>query len=129
MRQKLLETSEFDKQFRSFPEETQVIIKLAINEILRVESLALTRGPWLKALGGGLYEFRIGKTVRAVLSKASVVVDVKEPKRPILVRIFCTFEQNTIYLLSCYDKLREGAGKKQQQAIRQARAQLLTLKR
>jgi hypothetical protein len=46
----------------------------------------------------------------------------------ILIRVFCSFEEEGILLLGCYDKLRHGGDRPQNNAINKARSLLLTFR-
>jgi len=45
-----------------------------------------------------------------------------------LIRVFCSFEKEEILLLGIYDKQRNGLGRKQDQAMQNARKALLQFK-
>lgn len=118
----------FKRQFRSIDERAQAIVLLAITEILSVEGIDLAKTNWLSFVGDGVWEFRIGKTFKAVYSKAGLEFMGKSSKSPLLIRVFCAFDQELIYLLGCYDKQRFGAGRRQVSAIRDAKNEWLTIK-
>lgn len=80
-------------------------------------------------LGNGLWEFRIGRNMKGVLKSQGVELSSDVTNRKILIRIFCSFEQDGILLLGCYNKLRSGGGRAQNVAINKARALLLTYRR
>jgi hypothetical protein len=89
----------------------------------------LAGGHWLMPLGNGLWEFRIGRNMKGVLKSQGVELSSDVTNRKILIRIFCSFEQDGILLLGCYNKLRSGGGRAQNVAINKARALLLTYRR
>jgi hypothetical protein len=88
----------------------------------------LASGSLLKALGGGLWEFRIGRNLKSVLKGAGVTLSSNTKNRKIVVRVFCSFEEDGILLLGCYDKLRYGGERAQSVAITKARSLLLTFR-
>jgi hypothetical protein len=90
--------------------------------------MALARGSLLKALGKGLWEFRIGRNLKSVLKGAGVALPPKAKNMKIVVRVFCSFEADGILLLGCYNKLRNGGGLAQNNAITKARSLLLTFR-
>ena len=101
---------------------------LAIMEILRVEGIGLARSTWLSSVGDGVWEFRIGKSFKAVYSKAGLEGMGKSSKSPILIRVFCAFHHESIILIGCFDKQRYGAGRRQANAIRDAKSDWLTFR-
>ncbi len=91
--------------------------------------MGLASSHWLKPLGAGLWEFRIGRNMKGVLKSEGVELSSAVTNRKILIRVFCSFEQDGILLLGCYNKLRSGGGRAQNLAINKARALLLTYRR
>ncbi len=84
----------------------QLIVYDSINQILRVKGNQLAGSHWVKALGSGLFEFRISGP-------------------QLLVRIFFTFQAGRlILLLGAYDKQQSPSRKKQQDEINRARKRL-----
>lgn len=113
---------------KNLPPRTRVVVEAAMQEILARKGLGLATGSWLRSLGSGLWEFRIGKSFKAVFSKSGIPNPSSETNEPILIRVFCSFENEEILLLGIYDKQRNGPGRKQDQAIEKARKQLLQFK-
>lgn len=111
----------FESQVRDLSSIEQAVVLVAIEQILIKDRLALASGPWLKSLGSGLWEFRIGGSYKAVVSRARLESFPDVPNFKILIRVFCGFQAKNILLISCYDKRRNGGGKRQDEAIRRAR--------
>lgn len=106
----------------------QDLLLRSLKEILGRQGLALARSTWLKSLGGSLWEFRIGPSSKAIESKAGVLPGETKPQTKVLLRVFCSFQNQQIVIHGCYDKQRYGSGKRQNAAIRRARESLLTFK-
>lgn len=111
----------FEAQVLELSEYEQVVVLAALEHILAREGINLARTPWLKSLGGGLWEFRIGPNSKAIFSRSGLIDLNAFSNFRIVVRIFCIFKNDKIVLLSCYDKLRKGPGRRQNQAIEAAR--------
>ena len=118
----------FKNQVESLSAIHQDLLLRSLKEILGVQGLALARSTWLKSLGGSLWEFRIGPTSKAVESKAGLLSDENVTQTKLLLRVFCSFQNNQVVIHGCYDKQRYGSGKRQNAAIRRARESLLTFK-
>ncbi len=118
----------FIRSVKELPQDTQVLIKIAIRHILTKQGLSLARTPWLKSLGGGLWEFRIGPSAKAVVSKAGDSSARLARNSKVLIRVYCTFTNEQIAVLGMFDKQRHGSGSKQSKSIAIARKQLLTFK-
>jgi hypothetical protein len=118
----------FRNQVESLNTSHQNLLLWALKEILGRQGLALARSTWLKSLGGSLWEFRIGPTSKAVESKAGLLSDETVPQTKLLLRVFCSFQNNQVVIHGCYNKQRYGSGKRQSAAIRRARESLLTFK-
>ena len=125
----LIESPSFGKQVNRLPQELQLIAKLALIEILSREGLALANSNWLRYLGDSVWEFRIGRSIKAVYSKAGIEDKPPVSRSKVLLRIFCHFEENKVILLGCYDKQKYSDGRRQANAIRAAKEELLTFRR
>ena len=101
-------------------------VLVALEEVLAVRGLALASSAWLKALRGGLYEFRIRHSatqIRQMYKAANQ--ELKEPAAEVLLRIFVAFEGNqVIVLLGAYDKGKNNKAAFQQEQIGIARKRL-----
>ena len=106
------EGSAFARFFTSLPEYEQAVLTAAIEHVLAVQGIDICAGEWGKPLGGGLYEFRIRRALRAILSEAGVDAGaVPGSDRSVLIRVFCTFHGDKIVLLHHgYDKKRDRFG-------------------
>lgn len=124
----LIEGPAFGKQLDQLRPELQLLTKLALTEILAKEGLSLASSTWLRFVGDGIWEFRIGRSLKAVYFKAGIE-EFSSTNVKVLLRIFCNFDGNRILLLGCYDKQRHSEGRRQARAIRAAKEELLTLKR
>jgi hypothetical protein len=118
----------FKNQVESLNAVHQDLLLRSLKEIVGAQGLALARSTWLKSLGGSLWEFRIGPTSKAVESKAGLLSDETVPQTKLLLRVFCSFQNNQVVIHGCYNKQRYGSGKRQSAAIRRARESLLTFK-
>jgi hypothetical protein len=119
----------FIKQMQSLSSVHQLITQGAIEHVLAADGLALAKTPWLKSLGAGLWEFRIGSSLSSVLKKALAEPIGHRGNIKILVRVFVAFRGEQIILISCFDKLPHGGGKRQNKAITEARSLLLSYRR
>lgn len=94
---------------------------VALRELLAVNGIGLASSSWLKALGGGLYEFRIRHTktqIEQMYKAANKNLDARA--EPILLRVFVTFDgKKVIVLLGAYDK-----GKNDKQSFQQAQIEV-----
>jgi hypothetical protein len=118
----------FVRSVKELPQDAQVVIKIAMKYILTPQGFSLARTPWLKSLGGGLWEFRIGPSAKAVVSKAGDPRARLVQNSKILIRVYCTFTNEQIAVFGIFDKQRHGSGSKQSKSIALARKQLLTFK-
>ena len=91
----------FIRSVKELPQDTQVLIKIAIRHILTKQGLSLARTPWLKSLGGGLWEFRIGPSAKAVVSKAGDSSARLARNSKVLIRVYCTFTNDQMLCLEC----------------------------
>lgn len=125
----LIESPGFGKQVNRLPQELQLIAKVALIEILSKEGLALASSNWLRYVGDSVWEFRIGRSIKAVYSKAGIEDKPPASRSKVLLRIFCHFEENKVILLGCYDKQKYSDGRRQANAIRTAKEELLTFRK
>ena len=98
-------------------------IEEAIAEVLAKRGLGVVDSEFGKALGQGLYEFRLRWTVTEVRRKAGRVSDDAVAKaEKILLRVFfCTAGRKVILLLSGYDKGTDDSTRRQEREIAKAR--------
>jgi hypothetical protein len=121
-------TSEYLRQEQDIPVLIQQVVRLLVLNILIGGGPALAKTSWLKPLGQGLWEFRIGGNVDSVLKRAGVESSSRLGSQKLLIRVFCAFEADGILLIGCYNKLRFGGGRPQSLAITRARKVLLTFR-
>lgn len=118
------EGDRFEKFFLGLPEYEQAVLDAAITHVLAVRGIDICNGEWGKALGGGLYEFRVRRSLHAILAEADVPLpeDLTGADREVLLRVLCTFHGNKIVLLyNGYDKRRDPSRKRQDKEIKAAR--------
>ncbi len=120
----------FDRGFERFylalaPYE-QAVVEAALTTVLAAHGIAAFDGGWGKPLGGGLYEFRIQRSLEAILmlARTESPPEARAGAR-VSIRIFCTFHgDKTVLLLHGYDKGRDPSARRQQKEIARARAML-----
>ncbi len=91
----------------------------------------LAKTEWLKALGGGLFEFRIRHTVEEIVARFGDEIPVLKSGAPesVLLRVFVHFYgQKVVLLLGGYDKGKAPSPKRQQAEIKEARKFLVQFK-
>ena len=120
---------EYLRQEKDLPKEVQVLVRMMVLEVLLKDGMKLASGSLFKPLGHGLWEFRIGRNLKSVLKSVDVTISAALVNRSVLVRVFFSFEEDGIFLLGCYNKLKDGGGRAQNLAINKARALLLTIRR
>lgn len=121
-------SGDFERFYLKLPPYEQAVVDAALTRVLAVRGLEAFDGGWGKSLGRGLFEFRIQRSLDAILSRA----DSEPPRsgataRRVSIRIFCTFTGNRIVvLLHGYDKGRDPSTRRQQTEIARARTALRT---
>ena len=117
-------SDDFERFVRKLPEYEQAVVVAAIQHVLAVEGIGICDSEWGKALGRGLYEFRIRRSLDTILRSAGIAD--ASGRQPVLVRVFCSFVGNrVVLLLGGYDKGRDPGSKRQQREIARARAELV----
>lgn len=114
----------FERFFHGLPEYEQAALAAAITEVLQVRGIDVCAGEWGKPLGGGLYEFRIRRSLQAILKEAgsSIPDDLAGIDRQVLLRVFCTFYgQRVVLSYSGYDKRKDPSRKRQDREVARAR--------
>jgi len=96
-------------------------VVMALKEVLGVSGIKLASGAWLKALGGGLYEFRIRHSASEIQAMYKVAnKGLVGGAEAILLKVFVAFErEKLIVLLGAYDK-----GKNDKQGFQQAQIEI-----
>jgi hypothetical protein len=107
--------------------QKRIALEEAIRLVLARRGLAVVETEFGKALGGGLYEFRLRWSAAEVQRKVEGVAGETAAKaEKIMLRVFfCTSGRKIILLLSGYDKARDPGKTRQGREIAQAR-KLLT---
>lgn len=117
----------FEKFFSKLPEYEQAVLAAAVELVLERLGKEICQSEWGKALGGGLYEFRVRRSLKSILGAAEqeVAAALAGIDQPVMLRVFCTFHgAKIILLLGGYDKKRDPSVKRQQREIRRARKRL-----
>ncbi len=105
-------------------------LRAAILRVLEVQGIELGSTPWLKALGEGLFEFRIRHDAATIEALYGQVVDAQQStqqptQHKILLRLFIHFHGNkVILLLHGYDKGGNDSPRQQNKEIQEARKRL-----
>jgi hypothetical protein len=114
----------FERFFLSLSGYQQAVLAAAVAHFLEVYGPDICMGEWGKPLGGGLYEFRVSKSLAAIYSAAGIDRS-SEPgdERGVLIRLFCTFYGDKVVLIyHGYDKGRDSSSRRQQKEIAKSRA-------
>jgi hypothetical protein len=103
--------------------EKRLAMETALEHVLAVRGLDIVETEFGKALGKGLYEFRLRWTANEVAEKVGVTLaDAPAESESILLRVFfCTAGRRIILLLSGYDKGTDGSSRRQDAEIARAR--------
>lgn len=103
-----------------------VLLDLCVEQILGRAGINVCDTNWGKALGAGLFEFRIHRSLKSLANHLGIrLPDNLKGDQIKLFRVFFTVEgQKIIVLLSGYDKGRMPSKKKQQKMIDEARGLL-----
>lgn len=109
------------------------ILGMAMRHYLQELGAAVVETRYGRALGGGLYEFRLDDTVDDVLNRLKLKRKKKLSRasgRAMLLRAFFTVHgDKVVLLLGGYDKGRHPAKSRQQSEIKRARERLSAWKR
>lgn len=123
----------FERFFDSLDEYEQAVLVAAVEQVLAKHGIDICSGEWGKSLKGGLYEFRIRKSLKAILDSAGIEIPpslAAQADRTVLLRAFCTFHGKKIVLLfGGYNKRRDPSAKRQEREIKRARKALEKWKR
>jgi len=119
------EGGSFERFFSSLDEYQRATLVSAIEHVLTPYGVDICQSEWGKNLGGGLFEFRIRRSLSTILgeyapSRSDPHGD--SPDRSVLLRVFCTFHgRRVVLLLGGYDKGRDASDKRQTREIARAR--------
>jgi hypothetical protein len=118
------EGSEFLEKVNQMQEADKRLVLLAVERILPSNRETLLADSWLKDLGAGLYELRVGPTRFKAAKRAGD--DLSEiVNATLLFRIFCAYEfDGYVTVLGCYDKTTDRRRERQKEEIDFARKQL-----
>lgn len=120
--------------FRQFLDDLDSTKRLAmiaaIEQVLAKQGIAVCKSTWGKALGGGLFEFRVRHTaveIRRMFEgdPPRRSTDREGPPGKVVLRAFCHAHGNRlVLLLGGYDKGQAPSAKRQQKEIGTARKRL-----
>lgn len=105
-------------------------VRAAIVRVLEVQGVGLGSTPWLKALGEGIFEFRIRHDAATIEALYAPMVHAEQStpqptQHKILLRLFIHFHGNkVILLLHGYDKGGNDSPRQQNKEIQEARKRL-----
>ena len=117
----------FDDWLDKEAEYTQAVVQAAIDEILIPMGLDICSSEWGTALGDGLAEFRIRRSLHAIRTHGQSDPPTAAPgeDQEVLIRIFLAFYGNKIVLLfHGYNKKKDPSERRQQREIKRARKRL-----
>jgi len=124
-------TVPFEKFVSGLTDFKFVALDTAIDRVLSVRGLELVRTEWLKALGGGLHEFRVrhdAAEVARMFGGDPLAAEGRAEK--VLLRVFVHFHgDKVVLLLGGYDKGKDTKPRRQQREIAEARRLLEQFKR
>ena len=115
-----------EKWMRSLEDDKFSAITKAHDSVLCLQGINLLQGSWLKALGGGIYEFRVRHSAEQIEGLYTQKKrGVAKQNSNILLREFIAFRKGKIILLlGAYDKGEDPSKKTQQEQINLARKRL-----
>ena len=101
-------------------------LRAAIVRVLEVRGIELGSTPWLKALGEGVFEFRVRHDTATIEALYGSTSQAEQPtQRKILLRLFVHFHgDKVILLLHGYNKGGDDSPRKQNKEIQEARKRL-----
>jgi hypothetical protein len=109
-------------------EPKRAAAEAALVYVLARQGAAVCRSEWGKALGGGLYEFRIRHELDEILRAAGrgdLASKWTSAEAKVLLRVFFTMDgDKVVLLLAGYDKGADPSDKRQQREINTARKHL-----
>ena len=103
--------------------EKRLALETALEHVLAVRGLDVVQSEFGKALGQGVYEFRLRWSAEEVASKVGAVLaqPVAETESVLLRVFFCTSGRKRILLLRGYDKARDPSDRREDREIAAAR--------
>lgn len=131
----ILDEAAFDRFVRKLTDYEEAVLFAAIENFLEPLGQDICESEWGKALGEGLYEFRVRRSLHAIytiagLDPGAIPAAIRNPNAEVLLRVFCTFHGDRIVLLLAgYNKKKDPSEKRQQREIKSARKKLANWKR
>lgn len=125
----------FERSFSKLSHYERAVLIAALESVLTPQGSDVCATEWGKALGAGLYEFRVRKSLKSILDEfaapgAKKLVLKPGDDRSVLLRAFFTVHGNRVVLLiSVYDKGKDPSDKRQKKEIANARKLLKAWKR
>jgi hypothetical protein len=117
--------STFQRWFaKELDQYEQVVLDAAIENILEVYGIDICEGEWGKALGHGLYEFRVRQSLHAIRTHGMATPPAAKPgeDRTVLLRVFVTFHgAKVVLLLHGLNKGKDSSPRRQNAEIARAR--------
>lgn len=124
----------FERWLRRTDPYVQAVVDATLTHIVEPYGIALLATEWCTALGDGLYEIRVRRSLHAIQTHGSterVTTSSRSPnRRSVLLRLFVTFHgQRVVLLLHGYDKGKDPSQRRQRREIARARRCLATWRR
>lgn len=122
--------SPFMSSYRKLGQYEQAVLDAVIEHVLTVHGIDICGWEWGKALGDGLYEVRVRRSLDEVLTwgqpaESGSSKDGSAKTSGVLLRLFVTFHGNRVVLLfNAYDKRRDPSERRQDREIKAARKHL-----
>lgn len=125
--------SPFMSSYAKLDQYEQAVLDAVIEHVLSVHGIDICGWEWGKALGGGLYEVRVRRTLDEVLTWGDVADSENEDQahgagsepRKVLLRLFVTFHGDHVVLLfNGYSKGRDPSEHRQAKEIKAAQKHL-----
>lgn len=121
-----------ERLMKGLTDYERTVLQAAVDLVLARRGISVCESSWGKSLGGGLFEFRVRKSLHALHSETGRAHSIRTPgdDREVLLRLFCTFYGTKIVLLlSGYDKRSDASRRRQQAEIAHARRLLKSWQR
>lgn len=102
----------------------QAVLAAAVEQVLEVVGIDICQSEWGKALGQGLFEFRVRQSLHAVRTFGMIDPPAATPgeDQTVLLRVFVTFHgAKVVLLLHGYNKGKDPSPRRQNAEITKAR--------
>ena len=121
-----IEGSAFRRFVKSLTPYEQAVLFAALETVLSQFGPDVCETEWGKALGRGLYEFRIRRSLNAITKHVEGRgAGAQVSKRPVLLRVFFAAQSDTVLLLvGGYNKKKDDSALRQRREIQKARRAL-----